>query len=99
MKENIYIKKIRNETQQDKPYDEYKHLFFEYIDYLKGVLADDPRDVFAICQLAITYLEAGEPEEKSIELMKTALEDYKEELTADEKHMLLTNIAFFYDDL
>lgn len=98
MKDNIYIKNIKKHIADGKAYDEYQHLFFEYIDYLKGVLADNPRDVFSLCQLAIAYMEAREPDELSTQLMENALEEFKDELTFEEQHMLLINLAFFYDE-
>lgn len=91
-----YIKKIRMSITNDKPYDEYKNLLFEYIEFLENALNENPENIKAVCQLAIIYMEAREPVEKSIELMENTLEDFRKVLKEDEVAQLLNNLAFFY---
>ena len=94
----IWMDKIRASITEGKSYDEYKHLFFEYIEYLERTLTDNPKNIKAICQLAISYMEAREPVEKSVELMENALNNFKDELSNDELTELMTNLAYFYEE-
>lgn len=90
------INKIRISIAEGKDYDEYKHLFLEYIGFLEETLKKNHRNIKAVCQLAIAYMEARQPAEKSVEIMENALNSYKEELNKDELTELMTNLAFFY---
>ena len=93
MKENKYIRRIRSQVNQNTPYAEYEYLYFEYIDFLNSALADNPRNIEAICQLSIALFFARNPWKDSIELLEKALEDFGGDLIPDEKHMLLRNLA------
>lgn len=92
-----FIKEIRSNITKDRPYDEYKTLFFRYIKFLENILSNNPRNIKAICQLAIAYMEAREPAEKSVKLMENALINYKGKLMKEESTELLNNLAFFYE--
>ena len=92
-----YIKQIRTSISDNISYDEYKNIIFEYIEFLKNILAENPRNIKAVCQLAIIYMEAREPAEKSVELMENAFNTFSDVLDHDEITELLNNLAFFYD--
>lgn len=93
-----YIDLIRSSITEGKSYDEYKNLFFQYIDFLEDVLKNNPKNIKAVCQLAIAYMEAREPAERSVELMENALANYRDSLNNDEITELLNNLAFFYEE-
>lgn len=92
-----FVANIRKSINENLPYNEYKKLFFEYIEYLEDILKNNPQNIKAVCQLAIAYMEVREPAEKSIEIMENALNNFEEALGTEELTELLTNLAYFYE--
>ncbi len=90
-----YIKEFRTRIIDNQPYDEYKKMIFEYIEFLESALSENPGNIEAVCQLAIAYMEAREPAERSIELMEGALKN-SSDISVDESVELLNNLAFLY---
>lgn len=93
-----YISIISKKVRENEPYDEYKNIIFEYIGFLEKALTENPKDIRAICQLSIAYLEAREPVEKSIKLVEDALNNCKDTLSSQEMGILFNNLAFFYGE-
>jgi Uncharacterized enzyme of heme biosynthesis len=93
-----YIKKIQQEINSDKPYEEYALSFEEYKSFLKNTIERNPKDIMAICQLAIVLVELRNDSDVSIGLMEEALLKYENELSSDEKLRLYINLAFFYEE-
>ena len=48
---------IQDEIKKNGSYDNYRHAFVEYKDYLEECLLENPRDVEKVCQLAAVYNE------------------------------------------
>ena len=93
-----YIKKIQQEIDSDKPYEEYAISFKEYKIFLESLVEQNPRDVVATCQLAIVLVELRNDSDVSINLMEEFLVKYENELTHDEKLRIYINLAFFYEE-
>ncbi|MGF7056943.1 tetratricopeptide repeat protein [Brassicibacter mesophilus] len=91
-----YIKQMRTSISDNKSYYEYKKIIFKYIEFLKNILVENPQNIKAVCQLAIMYMEAREPVEKSVELMEDTFNKFSDEINHDELAELLNNLAFFY---
>ena len=89
---------IQDEIKKNASYDNYKHTFIEYKDYLEECLLENPRDVAKVCQLAATYNELTYQWEDIYKLLNEFIKKYENELTNDEKSRIYTNLGFYYDD-
>lgn len=94
MEENLntiaYIQYIQHEIQ-DKEFDDYVHVFYEYKNYLESRIKE------AICQLAAVYLELRYDENTSIKLIKDTLTNFADEISAINKSRIYINLAFLYE--
>ena len=89
---------IQDEIKKNASYDNYKHTFIEYKDYLEECLLENPRDVAKVCQLAATYNELTYQWDDIYKLLNEFIKKYENELTNDEKSRIYTNLGFYYDD-
>ena len=89
---------IQDEIKKNASYDNYKHTFIEYKDYLEKCLLENPRDVEKVCQLAATYNELNYQWDGIYKLLNEFIKKYENELTDDEKSRIYTNLGFYYDD-
>jgi len=100
MEENLntiaYIKYIQHEIQ-DKKFDDYVHVFYEYKNYLESCIKKNPKDIEAICQLAAVYLELRYDEDTSIKLIKDTLINFADEISVIDKSRIYINLAFLYE--
>lgn len=92
-----FIAYIRTEMK-DKSYDDYVHVFNEYKDYLEKRVKENPKDVEGICQLAAVYHELRYQDSASTKLMEELLCGAEDQLSAEDKARVYTNLAFFYED-
>ena len=89
---------IQDEIEKNDSYDNYKHAFIEYKDYLEKCLLENPRDVAKVCQLAATYNELNYQWDDIYKLLNEFIKKYENELTDEEKSRIYTNLGFYYDD-
>ena len=89
---------IQDEIKKNASYDNYKHTFIEYKDYLEECLLENPRDVEKVCQLAAVYNELNYQWDNIYKLLNEFIKKYENELTNDEKSRIYTNLGFYYDD-
>ena len=92
--------KIRNnsEIKKNDSYDNYKHAFIEYRDYLEKCLLENPKNVEVICQLAAVYNELNYQWDDIYKLLNEFIKKYENELTDEEKSRIYTNLGYYYDD-
>lgn len=89
---------IQDEIKKNDSYDNYKHAFIEYKDYLEKCLLKNPRDVEKVCQLAAVYNELTYQWKDIYELLNEFIKKYENELTDEEKSRIYTNLGYYYDD-
>jgi len=89
---------IQDEIQKNDSYDNYKHAFIEYRDYLEKCLLENPKNVEVICQLAAVYNELNYQWDDIYKLLNEFIKKYENELTDEEKSRIYTNLGFYYDD-
>ena len=89
---------IQDEIKKNASYDNYKHTFIEYKDYLEECLLEKPRDVEKVCQLAATYNELNYQWDDIYKLLNEFIKKYENEVTDEEKSRIYTNLGFYYDD-
>ena len=89
---------IQNEIKKNDSYDNYRHAFIEYKDYLEKCLLENPRDVEKVCQLAATYNELNYQWDGIYKLLNEFIKKYENELTDEEKSRIYTNLGYYYDD-
>ena len=89
---------IQDEIKKNASYDNYKHTFIEYKDYLEKCLLENPRDVEKVCQLAATYNELNYQWDGIYKLLNEFIKKYENELTDEEKSRIYTNLGYYYDD-
>ena len=89
---------IQDEIKKNASYDNYKHTFIEYKDYLEECLLENPRDVEKVCQLAATYNELNYQWDGIYKLLNEFIKKYENELTDEEKSRIYTNLGYYYDD-
>jgi len=89
---------IQDEIKKNASYDNYKHTFIEYKDYLEECLLENPRDVEKVCQLAAVYNELTYQWDDIYKLLNEFIKKYENELTDEEKSRIYTNLGFYYDD-
>ena len=89
---------IQDEIEKNDSYDNYKHAFIEYKDYLEKCLLENPRDVAKVCQLAATYNELNYQWDDIYKLLNEFIKKYENEVTDEEKSRIYTNLGFYYDD-
>jgi len=89
---------IQDEIQKNDSYDNYKHAFIEYKDYLEKCLLENPKNVEVICQLAAVYNELNYQWDDIYKLLNEFIKKYENELTDEEKSRIYTNLGFYYDD-
>ncbi len=88
---------IQDEIQKNDSYDNYKHAFIEYKDYLEKCLLENPKNVEVICQLAAVYNELNYQWDDIYKLLNEFIKKYENELTNEEKSRIYTNLGFYYD--
>ncbi|WP_369711698.1 tetratricopeptide repeat protein [Leptotrichia sp. HSP-334] len=93
-----WIKYIQDEIDKSKNYDEYRHAFMEYCDYLEKYFLKNPKNVEVICQLAAVYNELTYQWEDIYKLLNEFIKKYENELTDEEKSRIYTNLGYYYDD-
>ena len=93
-----WVRYIQDEIKKNDSYDDYKHAFIEYKDYLEKCLLENPRDVAKVCQLAATYNELNYQWDDIYKLLNEFIKKYENELTDEEKSRIYTNLGFYYDD-
>ena len=74
------------------------HAFREYKVFLKRILAKNPNNIEATCQLAITCFELREGSQNSVHIIEKLLENNLQNMTDDEKSRVYINLAYFYDE-
>jgi len=89
---------IQNEIKKNDSYDNYRHAFIEYKNYLEKCLLENPRDVEKICQLAAVYNELTYQWDDIYKLLNEFIKKYENEVTDEEKSRIYTNLGFYYDD-
>ena len=89
---------IQDEIKKNASYDNYKHTFIEYKDYLEECLLENPRDVEKVCQLAAVYNELTYQWEDIYKLLNEFIKKYENKLTDEEKSRIYTNLGYYYDD-
>ena len=89
---------IQDEIKKNDSYDNYRHAFIEYKDYLEKCLLENPRDVEKICQLAAVYNELNYQWDDIYKLLNEFIKKYENEVTDEEKSRIYTNLGFYYDD-
>jgi tetratricopeptide (TPR) repeat protein len=92
-----YIKYVQHEIRE-KDYDDYAHVFHEYKKYLEERIKENPKDIEAVCQLAAVSFELRYEHLCPITLMEDFLSRYADEISAQDKARMYTNLAFFYED-
>ncbi|WP_369715020.1 phosphoheptose isomerase [Leptotrichia alba] len=88
---------IQDEIKKNNNYDNYKHVFVEYKDYLEKCLLENPRDVEKVCQLAITYFTVYQDGKKSVNVLEEFLKKYSEALNDDEKAIIYQDLADLHE--
>ena len=88
---------IQDEIQKNDSYDNYKHAFIEYKDYLEKCLLENPRDVEKVCQLAIAYFTVYQDGKKSVNVLEEFLKKYSKDLNDDEKAVIYQDLADLYE--
>ena len=89
---------IQDEIKKNGSYDNYKHAFIEYKDYLEKYFLKNPKNVEVVCQLAAVYNELWYDWEKIYKLLNEFIKKYENELTDEEKSRIYTNLGYYYDD-
>lgn len=93
-----WIKYIQDEIDKSKNYDEYRHAFMEYCDYLEKYFLKNPKNVEVVCQLAAVYNELNYQWDDIYKLLNEFIKKYENELTDEEKSRIYTNLGYYYDD-
>ena len=93
-----WIKYIQDEIDKSKNYDEYRHAFMEYCDYLEKYFLKNPKNVEVVCQLAAVYNELTYQWEEIYKLLNEFIKKCENELTDEEKSRIYTNLGYYYDD-
>ncbi|WP_231284659.1 hypothetical protein [Leptotrichia hofstadii] len=88
---------IQDEIQKNDSYDNYKHVFIEYKDYLEKCLLENPRDVEKVCQLAIAYFTVYQDGKKSVNVLEDFLTKYSKDLNDHEKAIIYQDLADLYE--
>ena len=88
---------IQDEIKKNNSYDNYKHAFIEYKDYLEKYFLKNPKNVEVVCQLAAVYNELWYDWEKIYKLLNEFIKKYENELTDEEKSRIYTNLGYYYD--
>ena len=89
---------IQDEIKKNDSYDNYRHAFVEYKDYLEECLLENPQDVEKVCQLAAVYNELNYQWDDIYKLLNEFIKKYENELTDEEKSRIYTNLGYYYDD-
>ena len=89
---------IQDEIQKNDSYDNYKHVFIEYKDYLEKCLLENPKNVEVVCQLAAVYNELNYQWDDIYKLLNEFIKKYENELNDKEKSRIYTNLGYYYDD-
>ena len=89
---------IQDEIKKNDSYDNYRHAFIEYKDYLEKCLLENPKNVEVVCQLAAVYNELTYQWEDIYKLLNEFIKKYENELTDEEKSRIYTNLGYYYDD-
>ena len=89
---------IQDEIKKNDSYDNYRHAFIEYKDYLEECLLENPQDVEKVCQLAAAYNELNYQWDDIYKLLNEFIKKYENEVTDEEKSRIYTNLGFYYDD-
>ena len=92
-----WAKYIQDEIKKNGSYDNYKHAFIEYKDYLEKCLLENPRDVEKVCQLAIAYFTVYQDGKKSVNVLEEFLKKYSKDLNDDEKAIIYQDLADLYE--
>ena len=83
--------KIRNNSDYDSVYEEYKM-------FLENKLKENPKNVEVVCQLAAVYNELTYQWKDIYKLLNEFIKKYENELTDEEKSRIYTNLGYYYDD-
>ena len=89
---------IQDEIKKNDSYDNYKHAFIEYKDYLEKFFLENPKNVEVVCQLAAVYNELNYQWKDIYKLLNKFIKKYENELTNEEKSRIYTNLGYYYDD-
>ena len=89
---------IQDEIKKNDSYDNYRHAFVEYKDYLEECLLENPQDVEKVCQLVAVYNELNYQWDDIYKLLNEFIKKYENEVTDEEKSRIYTNLGFYYDD-
>ena len=89
---------IQDEIQKNDSYDNYRHAFVEYKDYLEECLLENPKNVEVISQLVAVYNELNYQWDDIYKLLNEFIKKYENELTDEEKSRIYTNLGYYYDD-
>jgi len=93
-----WAKYIQDEIKKNDSYDNYKHAFIEYKDYLEKCFLENPKNVEVVCQLAAVYNELNYQWDDIYKLLNEFIKKYENELANEEKSRIYTNLGFYYDD-
>ena len=88
---------FRMKSKKNDSYDNYRHAFIEYKDYLEKCLLKNPRDVEKVCQLAIAYFTVYQDGKTSVNVLEEFLKKYSKDLNDDEKAVIYQDLADLYE--
>lgn len=81
-----------------KPFEDYSHIVYEYIDYLKAEINKDPNNLVLYNQLAIMEIEASGNNSDCRDILINKVENISGIADKDDVAMTYSNIAYFYMD-
>lgn len=88
-----YIRYIQQADTND-----YSQIFLEYKAFLKKYIKDNPTDVEAVCQLAITNFELRASASEIIQKLEKFKKRYSAKISAADKGRLYSNLAYYYEE-
>ncbi|MDR1564508.1 MAG: hypothetical protein LBS74_06090 [Oscillospiraceae bacterium] len=94
-----YITRIKKEIASSKLYEDEVPIWEEYKEYLESELLQNPVNVGVACQLAAVYNELRYSFKACIEVLCKLQKAAGDALSPAEKSRVLTNLAFYYEEI
>ena len=91
---DLCISELQQSTENE--YEEPLPVFEKYRELLLSESRDNPKNIRAVCLLAMVCFELREDTKDVLKYLKHAYKAYKDELSDDEYAMLVTDIAYLY---